>query len=58
MTILEAIQARHAVRSFTDQNIPDDLVSRLAEEIDACNQQSGLHIQLVTGEPHDKHSLL
>ena len=52
MTILEAIQARHAVRSFTDQNIPDDLVSRLAEEIDACNQQSGLHIQLVTGEPH------
>ena len=52
MTIQEAILARHAVRSYTDQKIPEDLVSRLAEEIDACNQQSGLHIQLVTGEPH------
>lgn len=52
MTIQEAILARHAVRSYTDQKIPEDVVSRLKAEIDACNEQSGLHIQLVTDEPH------
>ena len=52
MTIQEAILARHAVRSYTDQKIPEDVVSRLKAEIDTCNEQSGLHIQLVTDEPH------
>lgn len=51
MTILEAIQARHSVRSYTDQTIPKDLASRLNAEIDACNRESGLSIQLVTDEP-------
>jgi len=52
MTISEAMRARHAVRSYTDQKIPEDVVSRLKAEIDTCNEQSGLHIQLVTDEPH------
>ncbi len=52
MTILEAMQARHAVRSYTDQKIPAELVSRLQAEIDACNRESGLSIQLVADEPH------
>lgn len=51
MTMLEAIRARHSVRSYTGQKIPGALVSRLAQEIDACNRESGLSIQLVTDEP-------
>ena len=51
MTVLEAIEARHAVRSYTDQQLPADAVSRLKAEIDACNREGGLHIQLVTDEP-------
>ena len=51
MTILEAIQARHSVRSYTDRKIPEELVSRLTAEISDCNRESGLSIQLVTDEP-------
>ena len=51
MTINEAIQTRHSVRSYTDRKIPDEIISRLSTEIDSCNQESGLHIQLVTNEP-------
>lgn len=51
MTILEAIKARHAVRSYLDKEIPADERAALQREIDACNRESGLHIQLVTGEP-------
>ncbi len=51
MTIQEAMQQRHSVRSYTDEKIPQDVVIRLTAEIDACNRESGLHIQLVTEEP-------
>ena len=51
MTIIEAMQQRHSVRSYTDKKIPAETVERLQEEISACNQESGLHIQLVAEEP-------
>jgi len=51
MTIQEAIQTRHSVRSYSDRKIPGEIISRLNAEIDLCNEESGLHIQLVTGEP-------
>lgn len=51
MTITEAIEARHSVRSYTDRKLSQEVISRLQEEIDACNKESGLHIQLVTNEP-------
>jgi hypothetical protein len=51
MTIQEAIKARHSVRSYTDRKIPAETISLLKAEIDACNRESGLHIQLVTNEP-------
>lgn len=51
MEILEAMKARHSVRSYHNKPIPDEVVSQLQAEIDACNKESGLHIQLVTGEP-------
>lgn len=51
MTLNEAMQARHAVRSFTDSPISGDAVSSLNAVIDECNAESGLHIQLICDEP-------
>lgn len=50
MTISEAINARHSVRSYRNKTIPADIVNLLNEEIAACNRESGLNIQLVTNE--------
>ena len=50
MTQLEAIQARHSVRKYMDKPIPQDLIEALDAEISACNRESGLHMQLITGE--------
>ncbi len=51
MELMEAIKSRHAVRSYTDRKIEGDVLTALREEIEACNQEYGLHIQLVTDEP-------
>lgn len=51
MELKEAIINRHAVRRYTDKPISDEIISELRAEIDLCNKQSGLHIQLVTNEP-------
>lgn len=51
MTIQEAMKARHSVRSYLDKPIEKEKIAVLEMEIAACNQESGLHIQLVTEEP-------
>ena len=51
MTILEAIKARHSVRSYQAKAIPQEIANQLQTEIDICNKESGLNIQLVTNEP-------
>lgn len=51
MNIIEAIEQRHAVRSYTDKKIEPEKVSELNEEIKKCNRLGNLHIQLVTDEP-------
>lgn len=51
MDIMQAIQERHSVRSYTDKIIGQEIQKELGNEIGACNQESGLHIQLVTEEP-------
>lgn len=50
MELMEAIRRRHSVRQYTDQPIPETVLARLQGETAACNAESGLHIQLVTGE--------
>lgn len=50
MTILEAIKSRHSVRSYTSKKISEDIKQQLQAEIEHCNKESGLHIQLVTDE--------
>ena len=51
MEIIDAIRQRRSVRQYEDRAIEEDILARLKEEIDACNDESGLHIQLVTNEP-------
>ncbi len=51
MTELEAIRARHSVRQYLRKPLKSDDLETLRSEMDACNRESGLHIQLVTNEP-------
>lgn len=51
MNCTNAMKERHSVRQYTNQPISKETVSALQAEIDACNRESGLHIQLVTNEP-------
>ena len=51
MTLLEAIQARHSVRKYKDEPIPEEVLAVLRNKVWEINRQAGLHVQLVTGEP-------
>lgn len=51
MNITEAMYSRHAVRSYVLRPLKKETAAALRAEIDACSQESGLHIQLVTNEP-------
>lgn len=51
MSMTEAMKARHSVRQYKNQPIGAETISALQAEIDDCNRESGLHIQLVTNEP-------
>ncbi|MDD6022850.1 MAG: nitroreductase family protein [Oscillospiraceae bacterium] len=50
MTLEEAVKSRHSVRQYDQKPLDEAVVSALQAEIDACNQESGLHIQLVKNE--------
>lgn len=52
MDIYEAIKSRHSVRSYTKQKIEGDVLTELCAEIVRCNEESGLHMQLVINEPN------
>lgn len=51
MDMMDVIRSRHSVRRFKDEPLESGAVSLLKSEIDACNEESGLHIQLITEEP-------
>lgn len=51
MTITESIIARHSVRNYKATAIPQKIIAQLQAEIEVCNKEGGLHIQLVTNEP-------
>ena len=51
MTMMEAMRARHSVRSYVDRPLEADTVNILEEEISICNRKGNLHIQLVKDEP-------
>lgn len=51
MDLMQAMQARHSVRQYKNQPLEPAAAAALRQEITACNQQGGLHIQLVANEP-------
>ena len=51
MDIREAVKARHSVRFYRDEPIPDELREELEALIRECNEESGLHMQLITDDP-------
>ena len=51
MNVMEAMTARHSVRQYEDKAIEPEKLAALEQEIAACNQEGGLHIQLVKDEP-------
>lgn len=51
MTLVEAITARHSVRSFTDRKIDGNTTAELQKTIDECNRLSGFRIRLVLDKP-------
>ncbi len=51
MTLLEAVKARHSVRKYKDEAIPEKILNILQNKIREINKESGLHVQLVTDEP-------
>lgn len=50
-SLKEALERRHSVRSYTEAPIEGEVLAALRAEIDACNRESGLNIQLVLDEP-------
>ena len=51
MTLLEAIEARHSVRSYKNLPLSEDIVKVLEVEIAKLNREGQLHIQLILNEP-------
>lgn len=58
MTLMEAMHARHSVRQYREEVLRKEDAALLREEIETCNAESGLHIQLVCGEPKAFSGLL
>lgn len=51
MDILKAMVNRHSVRTYTDRPIEEKTAEELSSFIEQCNEESGLHMQLVLNEP-------
>ena len=51
MTIQEAIEARHSVRAYKSEPLPDEVVKALEEKIAQLNREGQLHMQLILNEP-------
>ncbi|MGM9947942.1 nitroreductase family protein [Floccifex sp.] len=51
MDLMEAMKNRHSVRQYESFPIESNILSMLQDEIDSCNKESGLHIQLIVNEP-------
>lgn len=58
MTEIEAIQARHSVRSYLDKKIDSETVIKLNEMIAKCNEEGKLHIQLCEDAGNTYNKLL
>ena len=51
MDRMEAMQCRHSVRQYEERPVSEEDAAALRAEIEECNRESGLRIQLITKEP-------
>ena len=51
MDMFEIMKSRHSVRQYKDIVLRTDVLTPLQQEIDACNNEGNLHIQLIANEP-------
>ncbi|MBC8530453.1 nitroreductase family protein [Gehongia tenuis] len=51
MDLMEAMRARHSVRSYLDRPIEGETAEKLEREAAACNEAGGLAIRLAFDEP-------
>ena len=51
MTLREAIKNRHSVRKYLPGPIPAECREELENCIQECNEESGLHLQVIYDEP-------
>ena len=58
MTIMEAIDARHSVRAYRDQPIPEEVRRELNAMIESCNREGHLHISARYDDPEGFDSRL
>lgn len=58
MDIFQAMKQRHSVRQYTPEPLSKADITVLRQEIERCNKESGLHIQLVVNEPRAFDSFL
>lgn len=58
MDLLQAMHARHSVRSYTERPIEGATKEELQAFMEQCNGESGLHMQLVLNEPHAFEGLM
>ena len=49
--MFKLMRNRHDVRAYTNKPLPPDIVERLQKEIDAVNEITGMHVQLVQNDP-------
>lgn len=50
MTLMEAIENRHAVRKYVNKEIDQNIVLELRNEINKCNMKEKLSIQLIAND--------
>ena len=50
MTLMEAVEARHSVRRYTDRKISGEALAQLRAEIEVCRHAGNLHIELCLDE--------
>lgn len=51
MNLFETMKVRHSVRQYKNQPLGEEEVLALQKEVELCNQEGDLHIQLITNEP-------
>lgn len=51
MTLSEAISIRSSLRTYLPDSISEEQRRQLGKAIARCNQRSGLHVQLICGQP-------